>query len=266
MSDEYDRPFAMSDSHNGNGIGAKLPGQPKKDDAPLTHFHSFIYDTFSWTFPRTTGLLFAGSLALILLGHFVDILRYTFKGLYITFAVVALVEWVGRPVTGTGFMTQLRPKKYYTIPREHLEVLFAEAHDFLNFIVLEFQRVLFVENLGYTSAAFGLSLISYFMIKLLPLWSLILIADVCLFTLPLVYLQNQELIDAHLKRATDAVNQQVQQAKGLAAKHTGEYTNKAKAYANDLTGKVSSYQNRQKIPPTSPKANDTATTTATEAH
>jgi hypothetical protein len=260
MSDEYERPYAMSDTHNVNGVGAK----PKKGEAtPLTHFHSLFYDTFSWEHPRFTGLLFAGSLALILLGHFIDILRYAFKGLYITFAVVALVEWAGRSVTGTGFMTQLRPKKYYTIPREHLEVLFAEAHDFLNFVVLEFQRVLFVENLPYTAASFFLSLISYFLIKLLPLWSLILIADICLFTLPLLYLQNQELIDAHLKRATDAVNKQVQQAKGIAAKHTGEYTNKAKAYASDLTGKVSAYQNRQKIP-SSPKANDTATTTATD--
>lgn len=263
MSDEFDRPFAMSDNHNPNG--AKLPGQPQKGDAPhLTHFHSFFYDTFSWTYPRTTGLLFAGSLGLILLGHFVDILRYAFKGLYITFAVVALVEYVGRPVTGTGFMTQLRPKKYYVIPREHLEVLFVEAHDFLNFVVLEFQRVLFVENLGYTVASFFLSLISYFLIKLLPLWSLILIADVCLFTFPLVYLQNQEMIDAHLRNASNAVNKQVQNAKGIAGKHTAEYTNKAKAYATDLTGKVSSYQNRQKIPPKSPQADNTATTTATE--
>ena len=90
-------------------------------------------------------------------------------------------------------------------------------------------------------------------------------ADVCLFTFPLIYIQNQEVIDAHLRKATEAVNKQVEHAKGLAGKHTAEYTNKAKAYATDLTGKVSAYQNRQKIPPKSPQAEDSATTTATEA-
>lgn len=241
-AEQFDKPLAV------NGGGPK-PGRAVDNSPHLTHFHSFFNDTFTWKYPRTTGLLFASSLLVIFLGHFVDLLRYVFKGAYITFAVVAFVEYVGRPVTGTGFMTQLRPRQYYTIPRENLEIIFAEAHDFLNFVVLEFQRVLFVEHLGYTIASFVLSFVGYFLIKYLPLWSLVLLADIALFTLPLIYLQNQELIDAQIARVSAIMNQHVQNAKGLAGKHTADYMNKARAYSNDLSGKVSAYQNRQKIPP-----------------
>ncbi|KAF3132340.1 hypothetical protein TWF569_010931 [Orbilia oligospora] len=145
-------------------------------------------------------------------------------------------------------MTQVRPAKYYTIPRENLEMVFAEIHEFLNFIVLEFQRVIFVENLTVTIASFVFSLIGYFLVKFMPIWSLLILADVLLFTAPLLYLQNQELIDSHIRQASAAANDQLQNARGLAEKHTADYSAKAKAYANDITGKlVSVYQDRQKI-------------------
>jgi hypothetical protein len=166
-------------------------------------------------------------------------------------------------------MTQVRPHKYYTIPRENLEMFFAEVHEFLNFVVLEFQRILFVENLGVTILAFVSSLVGYFLVKFMPIWGLLLLADVSLFTLPLAYLQNQELIDHHVKRASAAANDQIQNARGLAEKHTNEYSTKARASIGDLTGKLSGvYQNRQKITkndlPNAPKSDPIAKPTTTE--
>jgi len=231
-----------------NPFAPTVQSQNAHRDPTLTHFHSFFYDTFTWKYPRTTGLMFAASLGFLLLGHYVNILRYAFKGAYITFAAVSAFEYLGRPTTGTGFMTQVRPHKYYTIPRENLEMIFAEVHEFLNFVVLEFQRILFVENLTVTVLAFVTSLMGYFLVKFMPIWSLTLLADVLLFTVPLVYLQNQELIDHHVRRASAVANDHIQNARGLAEKHTAEYSSKAKAYANDISGKVSgTYANRQKI-------------------
>ncbi|EPS40609.1 hypothetical protein H072_5507 [Dactylellina haptotyla CBS 200.50] len=229
-------------------------------DPTVTHFHSLFYDTFTWKYPRTTGLLFASSLAFLLLGHYVNILRYALKGAYITFAATAAFEYLGRPTTGTGFMTQVRPQRYYTIPRENLEMVFAEIHEFLNFVVLEFQRIIFVENLTVTVASFVLSLIGYFLVKFMPIWSLLILADILIFTAPLLYLQNQDLIDHHIRQASTAANDQIQSARTLAEKHTADYSAKAKTYANDLTGKlVSVYQDRQKI--VKPDSNSSAPVT-----
>jgi len=74
-------------------------------------------------------------------------------------------------------MTQIRPTKYYTIPRAQLENVFASLHEFTNFVVLEVQRVLYAENLGVTVAAFVLSYVSYVLIKFLPVWGLILVGS-----------------------------------------------------------------------------------------
>lgn len=248
----------------GNPFVPTHQAEATSKDPTITHFHSFFYDTFTWKYPRTTGLLFASSLAFLLLGHYVNILRYALKGAYITFAATATFEYLGRPTTGTGFMTQVRPQRYYTIPRENLEMVFAEIHEFLNFIVLEFQRVIFVENLTVTVASFILSVVGYNLVKFMPIWSLLVLSDVLLFTLPLVYLQNQSLIDHHIKQASAAANDKIQNARGLAEKHTADYSAKAKAYANDLTGKVVSvYQDRQKITKpddtTSPSVNNPQT-------
>lgn len=245
-----------------NPFAATHSAQAVPHDPTVTHFHSFFYDTFTWKYPRTTGLLFATSLGFLLLGHYVNILRYAFKGAYITFAATAAFEYLGRPTTGTGFMTQVRPQRYYTIPRENLEMVFAEIHEFLNFIVLEFQRIIFVENLTVTIASFVFSLIGYFLVKFMPIWSLLLLADVLVFTVPLVYLQNQELIDHHVRRASAVATDHIQNARGLAEKHTADYSAKAKAYATDLTGKVSGvYQGRQKIDkPNAPKVEPPTTT------
>lgn len=49
----------------------------------------------------------------------------------------------------------MRPIRYYTVPRESLELLFENLHDLTNFFVLELQRVLFVENIFTTIAVCG---------------------------------------------------------------------------------------------------------------
>ncbi|KAF3942280.1 hypothetical protein ABW19_dt0204027 [Dactylella cylindrospora] len=231
-----------------NPFAATTPAPVVPNDPNVTHFHSLFYDTFTWKYPRTTGLLFASTLGFLLLGHYVNILRYALKGAYLTFAATAAIEYLGRPTTGTGFMTQVRPQRYYTIPRQNLDMFFAEVHEFLNFVVLEFQRIIFVENLTVTIASFVVSLIAYNLVKFMPIWSLLLLTDILVFTLPLVYLQNQEFIDYHIRQASAAANDQIQNARTLAEKQTHQYSAKAMAYANDLTTKVSSaYQGRQKI-------------------
>jgi hypothetical protein len=48
--------------------------------------------------------------------------------------------------------SSFRPRKYYTIPRETLEASLEDAEQFINFFVIEFQRVIFAENVLHTVA------------------------------------------------------------------------------------------------------------------
>lgn len=44
----------------------------------------------------------------------------------------------------------MRPRKYYTIPRESIESSAEDLEQFLNFFVIEFQRIVFAENIYAT--------------------------------------------------------------------------------------------------------------------
>lgn len=63
---------------------------------------------------------------------------------------MGFLEIAAKPFGARGFISSVRPKRYYTIPRDSLDRLFGELHDLLNFFVLEFQRVLFAENIFAT--------------------------------------------------------------------------------------------------------------------
>jgi hypothetical protein len=71
-----------------------------------------------------------------------------------------------------------------------------------------------------------------------------------IFLGPLVYLENQELIDAHLENASHVIGQQTSQIKDLTAQHTSkglesmkQYTGTYAAKAQEMVGSA-----RQKIP------------------
>lgn len=57
---------------------------------------------------------------------------------------------MGKAVLGDGLATRMRPRKYFTIPKESLERLLDDVEQFINFFVIEFQRVLFAENIWAT--------------------------------------------------------------------------------------------------------------------
>lgn len=87
-----------------------------------------------------------------------------------TVVVMASIEIVGKVALGNGLAAAIRPKKYYTIPREALEASLEDVEQLINFFVIEFQRILFAENVTASSAAFLAAFISYWLIKFTPLW------------------------------------------------------------------------------------------------
>jgi len=67
-----------------------------------------------------------------------------------TMVVTATAEGAGKLAFGKGFVTQVRPRAYFTIPKASLERLLDDVEQFINFFVIEFQRVVFAENLPIT--------------------------------------------------------------------------------------------------------------------
>lgn len=80
--------------------------------------------------------------------------------------------------------------------------------------------------------------LSFFLVKLVPYWGLAVIGTTVAFFVPLVYTTNQELIDQHLKSASDVINAQTAQVQGVVQQQAEHVSSLTKQYAGDYTGKV----------------------------
>jgi len=180
--------------------------------------------------------------------------------------VTAAAEIAGKALLGDGLATRMRPRKYLTIPKESLERFLDDFEQLINFFVIEFQRVVFAENIWATVGvriipspktrsfahyiqAFFTFFTSYILIKWLPLWGLTLLFTSAVYLAPLVYIKNKDVIDSHLEHAGNVVGQQANQVKDLAAQHTGTAVGTMRSYAGEYSQKAQTMigQSRQKI-------------------
>ncbi|KAK3072174.1 hypothetical protein LTS18_014691, partial [Coniosporium uncinatum] len=201
----------------------KVPDQKTATGQPLTQYHSMFYRLLSWKNPRATAVVFLSHILFIFAARYLNIIRYIFKGLYVVLGITAAAEVAGKLVFNNGFTSQMRPKKYFVIPKESLERFLDDAEQLINFFVIEIQRVIFAENVYVTTGAFFLALISYWLIKFMPLWGLALLGTSTLYLAPLVYTQNKEFIDAQLQQGSDIMAKQTQQVRDVSS----QYANKA---------------------------------------
>ncbi|KAK2606085.1 hypothetical protein QQS21_003480 [Conoideocrella luteorostrata] len=216
----------------------KTPNNPAATGQPLTHYHSFFSELLSWKNPRASAIAYSSIVSFIFAVRYLDVIRWAFKLSFMALAVTVAAEVAGKVVLNHGLATQMRPRRYHTISRSTLDSMIGDVHELANFFVIEAQRILFVENIGASAAACIAAFISYHLVKLVPYWGLAIIATTVGFFVPLVYTSNQELIDHHIKNASDAINAQTTQVRSVAQKQADHITAMGKQYAGDYTGKV----------------------------
>ncbi|KAF1911449.1 Reticulon-domain-containing protein [Ampelomyces quisqualis] len=219
----------------------------------LTHYHSMFYRLLSWKNPRATGIAFGATILFIFAARYLNIIRYGLKLLYLTLGATATAEVAGQLAFGRGLTSQFRPRQYFTIPKASLERLLDDVEQLINFFVIESQRIVFAENVYATGAAFFASLISYFLIKFVPLWGLTLIATLVTYLVPLIYIQNKEVIDAQLEKGRQIASQQATQIKGLANQHAGNAAKTVQGYTQQYTAKAQETINQYRGRSTSPE-------------
>ena len=95
-------------------------------------------------------------------------------------------------------------------------------------------------------------MISYFLIKFVPLWGLTLIATLVTYLAPLVYIQNKEAIDAQLEKGRQIASQQATQIKSLANQQAGNAAKTVQGYTQQATAKaqetINQYRGRSPSP------------------
>jgi len=236
----YDQSAATSAEMSNLAAARHPPNYTAANGQQLTNYHSFFSELLSWRNPRASGIAYGSLVSLIFLFRYLDVLRWTFKLAYLTLGVTVAAEVAGKVLLSNGFATQLRPRKYYTVPRETLDKLIGDVHELINFFVIESQRIFFAENVYASAAVAFAAFLSYYLVKVVPYWGLAVIGTTVVFFAPLVYTSNQELIDNQLKQAGNLVNSQTAQLRSAAQKHTEQATHLTQQYLGDYTAKAQS--------------------------
>ncbi|KAL2817585.1 Reticulon-domain-containing protein [Aspergillus granulosus] len=232
-----------------------VPSTTMATGQPLTYYHSLLYSLLSWEQPRATAASFASVVAFIFAARYLPLLRWFFKFLYVMLGFTAAFELGGRLVLSQGLTSSFRPRKYYTIPKETTEAILEDFEQLVDFILIEFQRILFAENVVHTVAAFSAAFSAYWLSKILPFWGLSLLAVSIAYLGPLVYMNNRELIDSQIESVQETINAQAHQLKGIAEERTYHATGVVKQYVGDYSNKAQEYiGTRRSASPESSKA------------
>lgn len=217
----------------------------------LTAYHSLFYSLLSWEQPRATAVSYVTIVTFIFASHYLPLLRWVFKFLYLALGFTAVIEIAGRLVLSQGLASSIRPRKYYTIPKETIEPFQEDMEQLIDFFLLEFQRVLFAENVVHTLLAFAAAVSAYWLIRWIPLWGLSLITVTIVYFAPLIYINNRETIDSQIKNVQQLINSQANQLKGLAEERTAHATGLMKQYVGEYSAKAQEYVGHRR--PTSPE-------------
>jgi hypothetical protein len=72
--------------------------------------------------------------------------------------VVSVTEFASRLFSANSLSARLRPKEYKQIPESTLNATLKDIHDFIQYALVQAQRIVFGQDLGKTFAVSGVSL------------------------------------------------------------------------------------------------------------
>ncbi|OQE18223.1 hypothetical protein PENSTE_c018G01154 [Penicillium steckii] len=225
------------------------PSTTTNNGQPLTHYHSLLYSLLSWEQPRATAVSYASVIGFIFAARYLPLLRWAFKFLYMSLGLTAAVEVAGHVILKQGIASSFRPRRYYTIPKETTEAVLEDLSQLLDFFLIEFQRILFAENVVHTVAAFTAAFTGYWLIRFIPLWGLAVLAVTTAYIGPLVYISNREIIDEQIENLQSIISSQTNQLKDLAGERTSQATGLMKQYVGDYSSKAQEYMGRRSASP-----------------
>ncbi|PTB70566.1 hypothetical protein BBK36DRAFT_138994 [Trichoderma citrinoviride] len=240
----------MADTGAANGHSKAANGNAGDSLAP---YRSLFSHLFSWENPRDSAIAYTSVVASIVAVRYLNLVNWALGLSWMVLATTVAAEVAGKAVLNNGLASQLRPREYYTLPRQTFDRLVSEAHGLINFFLVEAQRIVFVENVYASSAAFAVTLLSSLLIKVLPYWVLAIVATTIAFFAPLIYSRNQEFIDEQLRSAADVIGAQTAQVRDAAQKQADHLASVSKQYAGDYTEKVHEILRTRSLSPSAAK-------------
>ncbi|KXH32798.1 hypothetical protein CSIM01_04291 [Colletotrichum simmondsii] len=219
-------------------------GQPPRStqDGPLRQVlaqQDSLYKYINWEDPLRTLGVYVGTLSILFGAHYLPLTQLALKAAVTTLGAVSAAEYASRSFSSDSLSTRLRPRQYRRVPESALNNTLRDVHDFIQYAVVEAQRIIYGEDLGRTFGAFvGLASV-YALIKVLsPFW-LAVVGVTAAFVAPLAASpQGRQIAHDATVQAQNAANVTAQKGAELARDgqaKTAELSSKAQQAASDAS-------------------------------
>ncbi|ENH71430.1 hypothetical protein FOC1_g10007662 [Fusarium oxysporum f. sp. cubense race 1] len=213
----------------------------RRDSGPLKEIiaqQDSLYKYISWEDPaRTIGSYFA-ALGFMLAVHHMHLTQLTLKTMAIGLGVMSMAEFAGRSFGPNNFVSRMRPRQYKTVPESTLNATLKDIHDFIQYAVVQAQKILFAEDLEKTFGAFAFTGSLYFLVQFMSPFGIAILGLTTIYTIPLVTSpRGRGIARDGVARAQEISNTAVDQASSLAQDTKGTMAN-ISSMAQDTAGNL----------------------------
>ncbi|KAH6643468.1 Reticulon-domain-containing protein, partial [Truncatella angustata] len=196
-----------------------------------------LYKYINWEEPSRTISSYIGALAFLSGLHYFPLTQLALKASAIVFGIMSVASFVTRSFN-TKTAGRLAPREYKRIPEDTLNATLKDVHDFVQYAVVQVQRIVLGEDLNKTFAAFVGSTALYWLIKVVSPFGLSVIGltSVYLATLLTSPRGREAALDASA-RAGEIANTAAQSGKQIAqdgANQAAAFSSKARDTVTDV--------------------------------
>ncbi|KAJ0126530.1 Calpain-type cysteine protease ADL1 [Fusarium oxysporum f. sp. albedinis] len=227
---------------------------------PTAHQDS-LYKYINWEDPVRTLGSYLGALSVLFGAHYLPLTQLALKIGAAILGIISLTEFSSRTFGPNTFLSRLRPKEYKTVPEPTLNATLRDIHDFIQYAVVQVQKIVFGQDLGKTFAAFLGFTTLFWLMKVVSPFSIAVLGLTTLYIAPLINsphgravaqdatVRGKELANAATEKGNTLVQDSRAKAAELSSKaheavggvqqRVGSLAQSGKQNANDLSNQAS---------------------------
>lgn len=208
---------------------------------PVAHRKSVVRAVLLWRNPKVTAIYFGAAMVFFYLtvirGQSVpSVLGMLFAVYQFVGAIVVHAnkrfggkfdKHISRPPPGTPFIPQ-------DVATRFTQMLVEEVNDVQDIL----RNIIYCDTTEASLACLAFGIVLYFLGEYFSFLSLLFVATLLLFSLPLAYEKNKKQVDDVLAKTSDSVSKQITIGQKLASEKTAELLDKAPPAARDFANRV----------------------------
>ncbi|CAO3659877.1 hypothetical protein G6F70_001382 [Rhizopus microsporus] len=227
----------------------------KFEDNPSGYLKAKIESLIYWEYPKKSATFLASSLGLLVLTQYYSVLQIV-AGIFtlatgINWVYVNLHKQSQRIISNKSSQDIVNPhnhrlqvQKTY-IPRERVLRAAHLTTDVAEVVTQHVTRLVLIEDNFRSLVAFIVSFFVWTLAKYVSTKYLVGFFIISAFTLPRLYLQNKELVDAHVARQSQNARQLAEQYGSVANQKAREIGCQVKDFIQKKTGKATASVNQE---------------------